>query len=446
MPKDEIQLSDHFTIGRLIKFVFPSIIMMIFTSIYSVVDGLFVSNYAGSLPFAAINLIMPFTGVFSTIGFMLGTGGTALVSAKLGEKDEKRANEIFSLIVYVIIAAGIFFTLLGEILLEPMARIMGASENMMPYCLVYGRIILITTVPFMLQVLFQSFMVTAEKPQLGLYITVGAGVANMIGDFILVGVLKLGVVGAAIATLLSMTVGGIVPLVYFILPNKSTLRLCKTKFYGRELLKASTNGASELMSNISMSLVGMMYNLQLMKYAGENGVAAYGVIMYTNFIFIALFIGYSMGVAPIIGYNYGAQNHKELNNMFKKSLIFMTGSAILMTFCAEVLAAPLSKMFVGYDAELYKMTVRGFMLYSLSFLIAGFNIFASSFFTALNNGVVSAILSFVRVLFFQILAVIVLPMFLHLDGIWLAILCAELLSLAVSVFFIVKMRQRYHYY
>ena len=441
----EIQLSDHFNTGKLIRFVIPSIGMMIFTSIYGVVDGFFVSNYAGSTPFAAINLIMPFLMIFSAIGFMIGTGGTALVSLKLGAGVEKEARETFSLLVYVVIVLGLISTVAGEIFLKRVAVLLGATEELLPYCVEYGRIILIALVPFMLQNLFQSFLVAAEKPGLGFKITVAAGVTNMAMDAVLVGALKMGVTGAALATALSQMVGGIIPLVYFILPNSSRLRLGKTSLDWLSIWKASSNGASEFMTNISMSVVNMLYNKQILKLAGENGVAAYGVIMYVNFIFVAVFIGYSIGTAPIIGFNYGANNTAELKNIFKKSMYIIAIDAVVMTGLAMLLAHPLALIYVGYNAELLAMTENGFKIYSISFLIMGFNIYGSSFFTALNNGAVSATISFLRTLVFQIICVLVLPIFWGLNGVWLSVCLAETFSLLVTVFFWIKKKNVYHY-
>lgn len=440
-----IQLSDHFTYGRLLRFTLPSIVMMIFTSIYSVVDGLFVSNFVGKTPFAAINLIMPILIVLGALGFMIGTGGSAIVAKTLGERDTERANRYFSMLVYVTMVGGVLLTALGELLLRPMCVLLGAKGEMLESCVLYGRIVLLALTAFMLQNVFQSFLITAEKARLGLIITVLSGVTNMVLDYVFIALLHWGLAGAALATALSQTVGGVTPFVYFLRENDSLLRLTKTRFDGRILLKTCTNGSSELMSNISASVVTMLYNFQLMRLAGEDGIAAYGVVMYVNFIFAAIFIGYSIGTAPVIGYQYGAQNHAELKNLFRRSLVLMTLSGAGMALLAEALAQPLTQIFVGYDAGLYAMTLRGFRLYSVSFLITGINIFGSSFFTALNNGVVSAAISFLRTLVFQVVVVLVLPAIFGLDGIWFAITAAELLALAVTILFFVLKRKEYHY-
>lgn len=440
-----IQLSDHFTYTKLIQFVLPSIGMMIFTSIYGVVDGLFISNFVGKTAFAAVNLIIPFTMVLGAIGFMLGTGGNALVAKTLGEGKRELANQIFSFLVIVSIVSGTFVAIVGSVFMEPVALLLGADEAMLRDCVIYGRILMAATPAFMLQIMFQSFLITAEKPGMGFWVTVVAGITNMVLDALLVAGLKWGVTGAALATGLSQCVGGIVPLIYFARKNDSLLQITKTKFMWDALWKTCSNGISEFLSNISMSLVSMLYNLQLLKFAGENGVAAYGVIMYVQFIFIAIFIGYNIGTAPIIGYNYGAQNHKEMQNIFKKSMILTVSAGLVLMVSAFALAAPLAKVFVGYDAELFEMTKRGFEFYAVSFFLCGFNIFGSSFFTALSNGPVSAVISFLRTVVFQVAAVLVLPVFFGIDGVWASISVAELLALAVTGFFLVKLSSRYHY-
>lgn len=443
--KSKIQLSDHFTYSRLLRFVFPSIVMMIFTSIYGVVDGLFVSNYVGKTPFAAVNLIMPFLMIMGAVGFMFGTGGSAIVSKALGEGKPIKANQYFSMMVYVVIGCGIVLTLIGLIFLRPIAVAFGATGDMLENCVIYGRIILSALTAFMLQNVFQSFLVTAERPTLGLIVTIAAGVANMLLDFIFIAIFHWGIVGAAAATAISQFTGGLLPLIYFSRPNTSLLKLVKTKIDANILLKTCINGSSELMINVSMSLVNILYNFQLMHYIGEDGIAAYGVIMYVSFIFAAIFIGYSIGSAPVIGYHYGAGNHSELKGLFQKSICLISLWNLLLTLIAIGTSLPLSHIFVGYDAELASLTRRGLYLYSLSFLITGFNIFSSAFFTALGNGVISASISFLRTLLFQVAAVLIIPFFLGPDGIWLSIVAAELLALIVTIFFFVKKGTYYHY-
>ena len=443
--KTQIQLSDHFTYWKLLRFVFPSIIMMIFTSIYGVVDGLFVSNFAGKTSFAAINLIMPFVMVLGGIGFMIGTGGTALVSKVLGEREPEKANRYFSMMILFTVIVGVLLTVFGVTFMEPVALFLHATPQMLPDCVLYGRIVIGFTTAFMLQNVFQSFLIAAEKPKLGLAATVAAGVTNMALDALFIAGFHWGVAGAAIATGISQCVGGLFPLIYFLRPNSSKLRLVRTRLELRPILNACGNGSSELMSNISSSIVGMIYNFQLLKYLGEDGVSAYGVLMYVQFIFVAIFIGFSIGSAPIVGFHYGAQNHAELKNMLKMSTRLMCGAGVVLTFLAMVLASPLAKLFVGYDEGLYTLTCHAFRLFSFAFLFAGFNIFASSFFTALNNGFISAAISFLRTLVFQTSSVILLPLLFDVDGIWYAITVAEVFATIISVIFLFAKRKKYQY-
>ena len=430
--KRPIQLFDHFTYRKLLQFVFPSIVMMIFTSIYGVVDGLFVSNYAGKTAFAAINLVMPFIMVLGGIGFMIGTGGTALVSKILGEGDQEKAKRYFSMMILFTVLVGLILTVLGVVFMEPVALFLGATPEMLTDCVIYGRIVIAFTGAFMLQNVFQSFLIAA-------------GVTNMVLDALFVAVFHWGIAGAAIATGLSQCVGGLFPLLYFLRPNTSKLRLVRTKLELRPILNACGNGSSELMSNISSSIVSMVYNFQLLKYLGEDGVSAYGVLMYVQFVFVAIYIGYSIGCAPIVGFHYGAQNHPELKNMLRMSVILMSASSVVLTVLARILAAPLAKIFVGYDEGLFTLTCHAFRLFSFAFLFAGFNIFASSFFTALGNGLISAAISFLRTLVFQTSSVILLPLLLGVDGIWYAITAAEIFATLISIIFLLAKRRKYHY-
>ena len=441
----KIKLSDHFTYSKLLRFVFPSIIMMVFTSIYGVVDGLFVSNFAGKTAFASINLVMPFVMILGGIGFMIGTGGTALVSKVLGEGKKEKANEIFTMMIIFTLLLGTLLSVIGVTSMPWVAKFLGATEEMMADCVIYGRIVTGFTVAFMLQNVFQSFLIAAEKPKLGLLATVLAGITNMALDAIFIIVFKWGVAGAAIATGLSQCVGGIFPLIYFLRKNSSLLRLTKTKLEIKPILNACGNGSSELMSNISSSVVSMIYNFQLMKYVGEDGVSAYGVLMYVQFIFVAIYIGYAIGCAPITGYHFGARNHNELKNMLRKSSFLSAVSGVVLTILAIALSSPLAKIFVGYDEELYELTRHAFRLFAYSFLLAGFNILTSSFFTALNNGAVSAAISFMRTLIFQTSSVLILPIFLGVDGIWWAITVAEVFAFILSLTFLFAKRKKYHY-
>lgn len=443
--KTTIQLSDHFTYNKLLRFTFPSIVMMVFTSVYGVVDGFFVSNFAGKTAFASVNLIFPFIMILAGMGFMIGTGGTALVSLVLGTGDREKANRYFSMLIGFTLLLGVALSAIGLLFIRPVAVLLGATPEMLPDCVLYGRIVISFTVTFMLQNVFQSFLIAAEKPKLGLAVTVGAGVTNMILDALFVGVCRWGVAGAAIATGVSQCVGGLLPLFYFLGPNGSLLQLIRARLEWKPLLQACANGSSELMSNISSSVVSMIYNFQLLKYIGENGVSAYGVLMYVQFIFIAIYIGYSIGAAPVVSFHYGAGNHGELKNMLGKSVTLISGASIVLTAAAFLFAAPLSNIFVGYDAELFALTCHAFRLFAFSFLLAGFNIFASSFFTALNNGAISAAISFIRTLIFQNTSVLVLPLLFGVDGIWWAITVAEVFACLLSAAFLFAKRGKYHY-
>lgn len=441
----KIQLSEHFTYKKLLRFVLPSIVMMIFTSIYGVVDGLFVSNYVGKTAFAAVNLIMPFLMAISALGFMIGTGGSAIVAKTLGEGKKEQANEYFSMLVYLTLIGGIVLSALGILFSPLIARGLGANDALLTNCVLYARITLLSMPAFMLQNVFQSFFVTAEKPKLGLGVIVIAGVTNMVLDFLLVGVFQIGLAGAAFATVTSECIGGLFPILYFARRNSSLLKLGRTHFNGKIFLCACGNGSSELMTNLSSSIVNSLYNIQLMNLAGENGVAAFGTIMYVNFIFIAIFLGYSIGSAPLVSYHYGAGNHDELKNLFQKSLRLIGIWGLMLFILAQLIARPLAAIFVGYDADLFSMTQNGFRIYCIAYLINGFNIYGSSFFTALNNGLISAAISFLRTLVFQLAAVLLLPLLLGINGIWSAVAVAELLTLGLTVTFFVRNRKKYHY-
>ncbi|MCC8141201.1 MAG: MATE family efflux transporter [Lachnospiraceae bacterium] len=442
----EIQLCDHFTYKKLLRFVLPSIVMMTFTSVYGVVDGLFVSNFVGTTAFAALNLVMPILMIIGAIGFMIGAGGTALVAKTLGEGKKEEANKYFSMFVYVVLFGGILLSLMGFLFAEPISRALGAEGDMLYYCILYCRICCISMPAYMLQNVFQSFFVTAEKPRLGLEISVITGVTNILLDYLFIVQLGWGLAGAAAATAVGEFIGGFVPFFYFIRKkNGSLLRLGGFFFDGALLRKGCTNGVSELMSNISASVITILYNYQLLRYAGENGVAAYGVMMYLSFIFVSIFMGYSVGMAPIVGYHYGSKDQPELKNLFAKSrrLILITG--ILLAAAAEIFARPLTSIFVGYDPQLFDMTCTGMRIFSISFLICGFNIFGSAFFTALNNGAVSAIISFLRTFVFQVVAIAVLPLILGLMGIWMGAVVTELMALFVTGAFFLSKRKVYGY-
>lgn len=443
--KNKIQLSDHFTYGRMMRFTLPPIVMMIFTSIYGVVDGFFVSNFVGKSAFTAVNFVMPVIMILGGLGFMFGTGGSALIAKTLGEGDSERANGIFSMLILFSALCGVAIAGIGLAVLRPVVALLGAEGELLENSILYARVVIIGIPALFLQYEFQSLLVTAEKPKLGLWVTVAAGVTNMALDALFVAVFRWGIVGAAVATVLSECIGGLLPVVYFFCKNTSRLRFTKPVFSGRDLLRICTNGSSELMSNIAMSLVSMLYNTQLLRYAGEDGVAAYGVLMYVSMIFVAVFIGFSVGTAPVIGFHFGAQNHGELKSLLRKSLTVISVFSVCMFALALGLAKPLSLLFVGYDETLMEMTLHAFFIFSFSFFFSGFAIYGSSFFTALNDGVTSAMISFLRTLVFQIAAVLIFPLIWKLDGIWISIVAAEAMAVVVSAAFLVAKRKKYHY-
>lgn len=441
-----IQLSEHFNYTKLMRFTLPTITMMIVTSLYSVVDGIFVSNVLGSEAFAAVNLIFPFPMMLSAVGFMIGTGGSALVSMTLGEGRKQKANEYFSMLVAFVSAAGVLLTIFGIAFIRPISMLLGAEGELLDGCMIYGSSLMLGLAPFMLQNCFQSFLVTAERPKLGLGISIAAGLTNMALDFLFIYVFPWGLVGAAAATVLSQVVGGVIPLIYFWRKNTSLLQLVCFHFEWKPIIKSCVNGSSEMLTNLSTSLLNMLYNLQLMRLVGENGVSAYGVIMYVSFIFTGTYLGYAIGAAPIVGYHYGAGNKKELKSLLRKSLLLITAVAVGLTALSEILSGGLAGIFVSYDPELMEMTKIAIQIYSLSYLISGFNIFGSAFFTALNDGPVSALISFVRTLLFQIIMILVLPALFGLNGVWFAVVAAEALALLVTIICFLAKRKKYQYF
>lgn len=440
-----IQISDHFDYKKLIRFVLPSVGMMICLSIYSVVDGFFVSNFVGKIPFAAVNFIFPVLMLLGAVGIVFGTGGNALVSKIMGEGDDDRANRVFSMLIYIAFGIGIVLMVGGIFLISSIAEKLGVEGEMLESCIVYGRIILIALPAYVLQNAFQSFFVTAEKPQLGFAVTVAAGVSNIVLDGLFIVVFKWGLVGAAIATASSQVVGGIVPCIYFAKKNSSRLHLGKTHFDGKALLRTCTNGVSEFVTNIAMSVVSVLYNIQLLKYAGEDGVAAYGVLMYVTFIFVAVFLGYSIGTAPLFGYNYGAKNSAELKNLLSRSLKIISVLGVVIFIVCEFGAELFASIFVGYDENLMNMTAQAFKIYAIAFLFMGFSIFGSGFFTALNNGLVSAAISFMRTLVFEVGAVMILPIIFGIVGIWSSVVVAEVISLILTIGFMIGLKKKYGY-
>lgn len=439
----QVDMSKHFSVGQLIKFSLPSVAMMIFTSIYTIVDGLFVSNFVGKTALAAVNIVFPMIMVLATVGFMMGMGGSALVGRARGEGDEERACRTFSLLIYFSIAAGIVLTIVGFLIIEPFSAAFGATGQMLDDCVVYGRIILAVEMPYILQFAFQAFLITAGKPNLGLAFTLTAGCMNIVLDALLVAVFDMGLVGAAIATDASILVGGVGPLIYFFSNNSSFLRLGKTRVNWRTIGHACTNGSSEMVANIAMSVVTMVYNAQLMALIGENGVAAYSVIAYVAMIFNAMFVGYSMGTAPLMSFQYGASNRAEMRSLFSKGIKVIAVLGVAMLVASQLMASTLSQIFVGYDVELFELTRDAFSHYAIAFLLMGFSIYGSALFTSLSNGLVSAVISFVRTFVFEVGAILLLPMLFGPSAIWYSIVVAELCSVIMTAGFEIRLGRRY---
>lgn len=440
-----IQLSDHFSYGRLLRFTGPTMGTMVFLSIYVMVDGLFVSNFVGKTSLAAVNLIWPFITLFGVLGMMIGSGGSALVGKLIGQRKTARANQVFSMLIWVDLVAGLVFGTIAFIGVPFIAQMLGANGELLQEATVYGRIVAVS-IPFtMLQDAFQSFLVVAERPKMGFVVIASAGVANIALDALFIIVFGWGIAGAAIATLIGEVSGGVVPLIYFLCNKTSLLQLRRARPVGHVLRATCFNGLSEFISNISMSLVGLLYNYQLMIYIGSDGVAAFGVTMDVSFVFMAIFLGYCIGSSPLVSFNYGARNKRELSNLFRKSIIILIAMGIAMTVLAELIAPLFARLFVGYDAELMELTVYGLSLYKWAFLVMGINLFGSAFFTALNNGLVSGLLSGTRTLVFECAAVMLLPMFFGTNGIWAAMPVAEFISLALVVFSLVYLHRFYGY-
>lgn len=437
-------MNRHFSLSALLKFTFPTICMMIFTSLYTVVDGFFVSNYVGKTALAAVNLVWPIIMILATIGLMTGTGGSALVAKTRGEGDDARANRYFSMLIFFTIAVALVLGAIGQAIMVPAIQLFGAEGDLLTSSITYGRWVMAALPFFALQFAFQVLFSTAGKPNYGFYVIVAAGLTNVILDWLFICVCGWGVSGAAIATGLGQVVGGLVPLIYFVRRNNSSfLRLTWAKPEWKPIGKACLNGSSELVSNIAMSLVSMLYNYQLMAYIGEDGVAAYSVIGYTAMIFSSILMGYALGSSPLMSFQYGARNQIEMRSILLKSLGLVGVGSVIMFLAAQWLAAPLSAIFVSYDSELLEFTVQAYKLYALAFLIMGIPIYLSALFTSLNNGVVSAIIAFMRTLVFECGAVILLPMIWGIDGIWLSVSVGELAASILAIGFLVALRKKY---
>lgn len=439
-----INLKEHFDSRKIIKFTLPTIIMTLFTSIYGIVDGIFVSNIINSNAFASINLIMPFTLILGSIGFMFGTGGSALVSKILGENESKKAKEYFSVLIYSLIIIGVIISIISFIFMKPIATFLGAKDELLEMSMLYGKILMFSLPFLFLQNCFQSFMIVAERPKIGLVISLISGISNMILDYIFIYLFKFGIIGAGGATAISQFIGGIIPLVYFGRKNTTTLKLVKTKLLIKPIINTCYNGLSEMVSNISYSIVNILFNLQIMKYIGVNGIVAYGIINYVSFIFISVYLGFSTGAIPIISYHYGAKNKDEIKNLLKIGVRILFVVSIILTLIAEIFSKIFASIFVAYDTELLKLSTTAFRLFSVSYLISWFNLYVSSFFTALNDGRTSAVISFSRAFVGQIIMILVLPILFGINGLWLAATFSEIISLFISLIFLIKYKDKYN--
>ena len=444
--KKTIQLSDHFDYKTLLKFTVPSVLMMVISSVYSIVDGLFVSNFAGSDGFAAVNLMMPIAMMISCIGFMAGAGGSALISKTLGEQKNDEARNQFSLIIYIILALSVVIGIAVFLFIPQIAAMMGAEGVIYTNCVIYGRILIAALPAFMLQILFQNFLVVAERPKMGMIIAISSGVTNIVLDALFVAGFRWGVGGAAAATVLGQVIGGLVPLAYFMMKKNHLLWFTKTKFHVETIKRTCSNGFSAFINNASMSLVGIVFNLRLMALMGSDGVVAYGVVMYVTYIISGVFMGYSTGISPVFSYNLGAGNKDEIKELFKKSLVSISVAAVILVALVMIFARNLAAIFVSYDDNLMTLTTEAIRLYNISFLIAGFNIFAAAFFAALNNGAVSGVLSLSRTLVFQLGCLFILPALMGSKGIWLSVTAAEIFAVLAALYFVAKNKGKYQYY
>lgn len=443
----KIELSGHYSYSRILKTCIPSVLMILTTSVYSIVDGLFVSNFAGTTSFAALNIIWPAIATVAAFGLMFGTGGSALVAMVIGQDDRDRANGIFTMLIRAMLILGAVCGTLLFIFMRPVSIWLGADEAMLPDCIRYGRILVCAMPAFMSQMAFNSFFMTAEKPQLGTLLTVICGITNIAFDALFIVVFGWGLTGAAIATVLGMAVGGIYPLYYFSSKKRNTtkLKFVKADTDWHCIVRCCSNGLSEYVGNIALNIVSMCYNLQLMKLIGQDGVAVYGILMYIGYVYASVYIGYNIAVSPIVSFNYGAQNHDELKSLLRKSIVILLVAGTILTGLSEILSSPMAGIFVGYDPGLKALTARAIRIYMISFMICGLNMFVSAWFTALNNGIVSACAAFARTLVFEMGAIFILPLLLGLDGVWLAVDVADMLALVLAVILLSTFRKRYNY-
>ena len=439
----EIKLSDHFSCAKLLLFAIPTIGMIMISITYDVVDGYFVSNYIGKTAFSAVNIIYPFQLLLSMVGYMFGSGGSALIAAELGDGNQQNARLYFTAIIKAAAAIGVVLAVAGVLLLRPVAVMIGATPEILEYGLPYGRTLFLFLPIMILGYTFQSILITAEKPKLGLYISLGNLFSNALLDWLFVAVFKWGMVGAAVATGIGACLNGLVPLIYFARPNSSPLHFCKGRVQVKPLLKACGNGSSEMVNDMSTSLIFVLYNYQLLRMLGEDGVAAYGVTVFVEGIFAAVFYGLAMQATSIVGYHFGAKNYPELKSLLKNGIILNFISGILMFVLAQVSAPLISRIYVGYDETVYRLSVHAMRMYAFAFLLQGFNEYASAYFTGLNNGLVSGILAFTRTFLIQTVMILVLPLLLGTDGLWLAQAATEVFAAVIAIVFFITRKHEY---
>ena len=419
--------------------------MMLFTSMYGVVDGLYLSHFSGKEAFAAITLIIPLPLLIGAWAYMIGAGGSAVIAKAIASDRQKDANEYFSFLVLISVLGSILLAGIGEIFLEPCAKLLGANDEMLPFCMTYGRILIAAVPLYVLQNVFQSFLTVAEHPKIGLAINLVSAFLNMALNFVFIRITNEVVTAVALATVVSQFVGGITPFVFFVRSKSTTLRFGRPHMPMSLLGPVFANGVSEFVSEIFHPLASVMYNYKLMELTGLNGVAAYGVLMNVGFLFGSVFLGFAVGSAPLFTYKYEREDHDELHSLFIKSTISVVLMGFLLYGVACMIEGPFAAEFFGGDELLITMTEEAFALHSLSYMVMGLAVFASAFFTAIHDSRVSFLISFLRTLLFEVLAILLLPMLFDLNGVWAASLTSEVLTLLVTVGLLISKKEKYQY-
>ena len=436
-------LSRAYTLSGLVRFALPSMVMMVFLSVYTIVDGIFISNFVGTLALGAVNIIFPLISLEMGLGIMLATGSNAIIARRLGEGDAALARQNFSLVVLVAVVCGLMVEGLALLFLPQIIDLLGASAAQYPYCRDYPRAMLLFAPALFLQVGFQSYFVTAGRPKLGLLVMVGAGLVNIGLDYLLIP--RLGVAGAGLATGLGYMVPAMAGLCFFARPRGGDLYLVRPSLERGLLWRACLNGSSEMVSNMANAVSTFLFNIMFMRCYGEDGVAAITMALYFQFVFAAVYFGYSGGVAPIISYKFGNGDTAGLRQVVRDSFRFILGISLLNFTVAILVSAPALLLFAGGNREVASIAQEGFPLFAVSFLFAGVGIFASNMFTALSDGVTSALISFMRTLLFLALAILLLPLVFKEAGLWAAISVAEGMGALVALVCLVLRRPQYQY-